>query len=291
MIERTRRLTRGLLVASLLASLGGAGLSGWWFASATMDLVLLQLVFYGCWACLLGSWGGGLLGAAMEEDACGTMDMGVLSSMGAIGGTLAAGLVGTGLTGLAFSVPWWWIWLGSVGLTGLTLVRTPWEVARAPGYDHRGHRVGATGERLPDQPLRMRDRVAILLVLCVVIQLGLTLAMARMMGSDLGHPVMMAPMMYGMLGTMLGGLLGGWLAGLMDEHTGRPEHDNPVMVSAMALMAGMMGGMPSGMVGGMLAVMGERAIALCVSGGLTIVFLGWLVTFRGRYVIRRREGA
>jgi hypothetical protein len=72
-----------------------------------------------------------------------------------------------------------------------------------------------------------------------------TRLIAVMMGSDLGHPVMMAPMMYGMFGTMIGGMLGAWLARLFDEHEGHPDHDNPVVVSAMALMAGMMGGMPS----------------------------------------------
>jgi copper chaperone len=94
---------------------------------------------------------------------------------------------------------------------------------------------------------------------------------------------MMAPMMYGMFGTMIGGMLGGWLAGLLDEHEGHPDHDNPVMVSAMALMAGMMGGMPSGMIGGMLAIMGTNAIAITIAAGLALVAVTWAAVMRGRY--------
>jgi copper chaperone CopZ len=251
-------------------------------------MVLLQLVFYGAWWCLVGSWVGGYLGAAMEEDACSELDMGVLSSMGALLGTLSAGLVGTAVTGLGLLHPWGAVWIGVFVLATLHLVFgaiRPVDVVRLPSLDDRGHRLEPTGARLPPerQPLRMRDRVAILLAASVVLMLGLTLIMALMMGGDLGHPVMMAPMMYGMFGTMLGGMLGGWLAGLLDEHRGHPDHDNPVMVAAMALMAGMMGGMPSGMIGGMMAVMGDRAIAITVAAGGLLLVLSWLAVVRGRY--------
>ncbi|MEQ1507734.1 MAG: heavy metal-associated domain-containing protein [Myxococcota bacterium] len=86
---------------------------------------------------------------------------------------------------------------------------------------------------------------------------------------------------------MLGGMVGGWLAGLLDEHRGAPEHDNPVMVASMALMAGMMGGMPSGMIGGMMAVMGAPAIALTVGAGLALIVAAWAIAVRGRYSLVR----
>src|SRR5690242_13673747 len=112
MNERTRRVARTLMVAGSLSCLAGAGLSGLWFEEHPMDLVLLQLVFYGAWACLVGGFVGGTLGAALEEDACGELDMGTMSSMGGIVGTLAAGLLGTAFTGLAFAVPWQAVWIG-----------------------------------------------------------------------------------------------------------------------------------------------------------------------------------
>ncbi len=288
MNERTRRVVRWLMVASSLLCLIGAGVSGLLFQHLPMDMVLLQLVFYGAWACLSGAFVGGALGAGLEEDACGEMDMGITSSMGGILGTLATGLVGTALTGLAFFVPWQTVWLGAVAVEGVHLVvrwAWPYHLERRTEFDERGCRCDAAGRRLPDeqQPLRMRDRVAILLALGAAAMLALTLAMAVLMGSDLGHPVMMAPMMYGMFGTMLGGMLGGWLAGLLDEHRGAAEHENPVMVGAMALMAGMMGGMPSGMIGGMMAVMGTRAIGITVATGVGLVLLCWVLAVRGRY--------
>jgi copper chaperone len=292
MNERTRRVVRTLVAATAALSLLGAGVAGLSFGHSTMDLVLLQLVFYGTWSCLVGAFVGGTLGASIEEDACGELDMGIMSSMGGILGTLSLGLLGTALTGLAFLVPWQVVWAGAVVLGALHLLlwwAWPYRLVRAAHLDERGCLCDARGVRLPDeqQPLRMRDRVAVLLAVSVLVMLGLTLTMALMMGSDLGHPVMMAPMMYGMFGTMLGGMLGGWLAGLMDEHRGAIEHENPVMVGAMALMAGMMGGMPSGMIGGMMAVMGARAIGVTVAAGLLLVLCVGLVALRGRYRLER----
>jgi hypothetical protein len=240
MNERTRRVVRWLVVGTVLLSLAGAGAAGVVFGEQTMDLVLLQLVFYGTWACLVGAFVGGTVGAALEEDACSELDMGTMSSMGAILGTLAAGLVGTALTGLAFVVPWQAVFGGVVVLAGLHLAAGwawPWRLVRHADLDDRGCRCDPSGARLPDdqQPLRMRDRVAILLAVSVAVMVGLTLVMALMMGGDLGHPVMMAPMMYGMFGTMLGGMLGGWLAGLLDEHRGAAEHENPIMLVVLGL--------------------------------------------------------
>jgi hypothetical protein len=137
----------------------------------------------------------------------------------------------------------------------------------------------------------MKDRVAVLMALGFVFVLGLTLVMARMMGWNLGHPAMLAPMMYGMSGTMAGGMLGGWLAGVLDEHRGAPDRDNPIMVAAMALMAGMMGGMPSGMIGGMMAVMGDLAIAITIASGVVFTIAAWMIVMRGRYGIVRRAGS
>jgi MFS family permease len=290
---RTRRVVRTLVVVTSTLLLLGAGVSGLLFGTSTMDLVLLQLVFYGAWACLLGSFVGGTLGASIEEDACGELDMGTTSSMGAILGTLSMGLFGTALPGLAFLVPWQAVWAGALGCSALHLLlwwAWPYELVRAPQLDARGFCCDSEGRRLPElqQPLRMRDRVAILLTVSVLVMLGLALAMAVQMGSDLGHPVMMAPMMYGMFGTMLGGMLGGWLAGLLDEHKGAPQHENSVMVGSMALMAGMMGGMPSGMIGAMMAIMGLRAIGLTLGAGALLLLAVGLALW-GRYRWQRTQ--
>lgn len=286
-----RCLSRNIFLGFSLFSLGGAGLAGWLFAAKPMDMVLMQLTFYGAWCCLFGARVGGYLGAMMEEDCCSDLDMGVLSSMGSMIGTLSAGLIGTALTGLALAtLPWTAVFAAfaafAVGHALLGFVR-PLRVARGPHLDKRGRVLGPDGRPLPAdrQPPRMPDRVGVLLAISAVVILALTLVMAVMMGSDFGHPVMMAPMMYGMFGTMIGGMLGGWLAGLLDEHEGHPDHDNPVMVSAMALMAGMMGGMPSGMIGGMMAIMGVNAIALTVAGGLAIAGFSWAWVMRGRYTV------
>ena len=293
-----RRVAWAIYLALSGLSLGLAGASGALFAAKPMDMVLMQLVFYGAWWCLIGAREGGYVGAMMEEDCCSNLDMGVLSSMGSMLGTLSLGLVGTAVTGLGLAtLPWWAVFAGTVGLALAHVVigtLVPLRVERSPNLDRRGRALGPDGRPLPDaqQPLRMPDRVAILLAVSAAVLLLLTFAMAVLMRSDFGHPVMMAPMMYGMFGTMLGGLVGGWLAGLLDEHEGHPDHDNPVMVSAMALMAGMMGGMPSGMIGAMMAIMGQRAIGITVAAGLAIVALSWALVMRGRYhIVRSVPGA
>ena len=292
-----RRLSRNIFLGFSAFSLAGAGVAGWLFAARPMDMVLIQLTFYGAWCCLFGARVGGLLGAMMEEDCCSELDMGVLSSMGSMLGTLSAGLIGTAVTGLAIStLPWPQVFGGFVAFAlahaALGAVR-PLRVTRSPHIDKRGRVLGPDGRPLPAeaQPPRMPDRVGVLLAISAAVVLALTLIMAVMMKVDFGHPVMMAPMMYGMFGTMIGGMLGGWLAGLLDEHEGHPDHDNPVMVSAMALMAGMMGGMPSGMIGGMMAVMGVKAISTTVVGGVVIAGFSWAWVMRGRYGISAAEAA
>ena len=81
-------------------------------------------------------------------------------------------------------------------------------------------------------------------------------------------------------------MVGGWLAGMLDEHQGAPQHDNSIMVGAMALMAGMMGGMPSGMIGGMMSIMGFSAIGMTMGTGVALIALVWIVMLRGRYVVK-----
>ena len=288
-----RRISRNLFLGVSGLALAGAGFAGWRFASQPVDMVLLQLTFYGAWCCLFGARVGGHLGAMMEEDCCSDLDMGVLSSMGSMLGTLSAGLIGTALTGLAIStVPWWQVFAGFVAFAGIHAAVgafAPLRLVRLAGIDRRGRALGSDGRPLPVDPQapRMPDRVGVLLAMSAVILFVLTMIMALMMGRDFGAPFMMAPMMYGMFGTMIGGMLGGWLAGLLDEHEGHPDHDNPVMVAAMAMMAGMMGGMPSGMIGGMMAVMGWKAIAWTVAGGGLMAGLAWVWVMRGRYRVVR----
>lgn len=293
MTGKRRRVARDIYLGFTALCLAGAAVGGWLFPDRAMDRTLIQLVFYGAWSCLFGARVGGLIGAMMEEDRCSELDMGVLSSMGAMLGTLAGGLVGTAITGLGLStLSWEAVWVAAVALAAThALIGRLWplRVERLAHLDDRGRLLGSDGSPLEPQrqPLRMPDRLGLLLALSAAVVLGLTLVMAAMMGGDLGHPVMMAPMMYGMSGTMLGGLLGGWLAGLLDEHEGHPDHDNPIMVAAMALMAGMMGGMPSGMLGGMMAIMGPAAIGWSVAGGLGLLVASWAVVMRGRYRFAR----
>ncbi|MEQ1507669.1 MAG: hypothetical protein ABMB14_35895, partial [Myxococcota bacterium] len=203
MNERSRAVAHTTMAIGAAACLVGAGVCGPWFADHPMDRVLIQLVFYGGWACLVGAFVGGAVGAAVEEDACGELDMGTMASVGAILGTLAGGTIGTALTGLSLiGVPWAVPWGAAVAAEGLRLWlgrAWPYGLVRSTGLDARGRRIDPAGALLPDadQPLRMRDRVAILVAVGAGTMLALTLAMAGMMGTDLGHPVMMAPMMYG----------------------------------------------------------------------------------------------
>jgi hypothetical protein len=281
--QRTARVARGTVAVLGAASLLGAAASGAAFGPS--DRALLQLVFYGCWASLLGGFVGARLGAAVEEDACGEIDMGVTSSMGALLGTASAGLVGTALAGLQ---PWPAVW-GAAAVVSLLHAAAdrwwPWRLRRVDGLDARGRRLGVDGEPLParSQPLRLRDRLGLLVAAVVVVVLGLVLLMAAWMRSGLDMPFMMAAMMYGMLGAMLGGMAGGWLGGTLDEHRGAPEHDNAVMVASMALMAGMMGAMPSSMIGGMMAVMSTEYVIAALVGGLLLPPLVGAALLRGRY--------
>jgi copper chaperone CopZ len=270
--------------------LAGAGLSALAPELPAIDLVLIQLVFYGAWAAMLGSWGGGLLGAAVEEDACGELDMGVSSSMGALLGAVAASLAAEAVVGLALEGHWAWVWGGAVlaSLAAAGLEAMGVSVVRRPGFDARGQRVQDEGRALPTQtdPWPMRDRFTLLVLAAVLAMVGLTGLMAWAMGSGFGSPLMLAPMAYGMSGGMLGGILGGWISGLRDEHKGPAEHENTVMVAAMALMSGMMGAMPAAMVGGMMAVMGPTCLWATVFAGAVLALALPLVLLHGRYRLR-----
>lgn len=296
---RTRRVAVRVLLAFGLVCTALSIASAALFAG--MDAALLQLTFLGALGACLGAYGGGLAAAQVEEDACGELDMGMLASVGALTGAWALSLAVLPLAGLGLlhDPRWPPAVAGGLTLLGAGLAGRPllgW--VTAPGFDERGYRVGADGRRLPEaeQPLRMRDRVALALGGIGAVLLGLTLVMGLLMRSDLGHPVMLAGMAYGMGGPMIGGLIGGWLAGALDWHRGDPVHDNPVMIAGMASMGGMMGAMPAGMVGGMMAIMGDAAaawtvVAAALSTGLCVASLQggrWRLVPARRVVVQPR---
>ncbi len=282
--DRSERLAHLLVGVVSVASLAAAGVSGWFFEASKVDRQLAQLVFYGCWSGLIGAWIGGRIGADAEEDACGGgLDMGVTSSMGALLGSASLSLIGTAIVGLD---SWELVWGVAVALAMLhpALTRVwPMRLRRLPHLDARGRWLDAELRPLLVQPLRMRDRLGVALVLLVLVTLGLMGLMAAWMGGGLASPMMMAAMMYGMLGTMLGGMVGGWLAGVTDRHAGPPEHDNAIMVASMALMAGMMGAMPTGMMGAMMALMTLPYVVVTLACGVLLPVVTWAVVLRGRY--------
>ena len=293
--QHAYRLCTFLFFVTGALAIACAGYSGFAFSESPNDQVLIQMVFYGAWTSLVGAWVGGIWGARLEEDCCSSTDMGVLSCMGAFFGALAGGLIGTAATGLALQHGWIPVFAVTVVLGsahGASAYFLPLDLRRRSHVTARGLLTGPDGALLDEQhqPLRMKERAALLMALAAVVLLGLTLKMALMMGVNLGHPAMMAPMMYGMLGTMAGGMLGGWLSGVLDEHQGAPEHDNPIMVCGMALMAGMMGAMPAGMVGGMMGVMGDKAIAITVAAGVAFGAISAKFLLWERYEIVRWTG-
>jgi copper chaperone CopZ len=81
----------------------------------------------------------------------------------------------------------------------------------------------------------------------------------------------------------LGGMLGGWLAGLLDEHEGRAEHDNAVLVSLLALLAGGLGGGLGGAIGGAAAA-ADPAVAYAGLAGSALFAAGtWYKMVGDRY--------
>lgn len=253
------------------------------------ELVMAQLFIYGTLFSLLGAKAGGYLGAVMEEDACSQLDMGVLSSMGSFVGATVFTLIGTAIVGLYLFFPAHWMsWVLSVGYLALTafFLQKRALVERLSPIDCCGNRLGPDGKILPAQPMKMKNKLAIVLALTLVIEAFLTIFMIAVMRRDLANNTMLGGMMYAMGGAMLGGMVGGWLAGLLDEHTGEPEHDNPIMVCAMALMAGMMGAMPASMVGGMMGLMGALTIIPTIVSALTLFFLCYFWMFKPEFKLQ-----
>ena len=200
----------------------------------------------------------------------------------------AVAIAGTALVGMTFAVRWEYLWFPAVTLASCLFLganRLSLVMRRIHPIDCCGWRVDEDGKRLPPhlQPLRMKNWLAIVLGVAASAFATLTVYMAVLMRQQIWEARMLGAMMYAMSGAGLGGMLSGWLAGLLDWHTGEPEHDNPIMVSAMSLMASMMGAMPSSMLGGMMALMGWRAIAPTVGTGAAM-FLGYyLFLFRGKF--------
>ncbi|MBI4405840.1 MAG: hypothetical protein HY537_16900 [Deltaproteobacteria bacterium] len=250
------------------------------------DQVMAQVFIWGALFALIGSKAGGYLGAVMEEDACSQMDMGVLSAMGSFIGATAFGLSGTVLAGFYFFFPAIHIsWVLGALYLGLFVFcsRNNASVYRVNKISCCGIRVNDEGEPLPVQPMKMKNKLAIMLALSVIIEILLTILMIIVMKRDLANGIMLGGMAYGMSGAMLGGLIGGWLAGLLDKHAGEPEHDNPIMVCGMALMGGMMGAMPAAMVGGMNAFMGPVTIIPTVVGGIAILVVCYFWMYRREF--------
>ncbi len=250
------------------------------------DLVMIQLFIYGTLSSLIGAKAGGYLGAIIEEDACSRFDMGVLSAMGSFVGATIFTLIGTALAGLYLLYPIHWIsWVlgGCLIVFVNCCLQKRILIHRLSPIDCCGNRLGIDGKPILNQPMKMKNKLAIVLVVTLLIEVLLTLLMVMIMRRDLANNSMLGGMMYGMGGGMLGGMVGGWLAGLLDEHTGEPEHDNPIMVCAMALMAGMMGAMPAAMIGGMMALMGALTIIPTVLSGMALFFLCYFWMFKPEF--------
>lgn len=285
--DTTKRVVFWLFHGMNLLLVTSSALASWYLREeSAFDLVMAQLFIYGTLFTLIGSKAGGYLGAVMEEDACTIMDMGVLSAMGSFVGATILGLIGTAIVGLYLFVPSHWI---SAGLTlsylslfGFCCVRRA-SVTRLTRINCCGDRVGPDDLPLAVQPMKMKNKAAILLALTLAIEAFLTVLMFVVMKRDFANSTMLGGMMYAMGGSMLGGMLGGWLAGLLDEHTAEPEHDNPIMVCAMALMAGMMGGMPAAMTGGMMALMGAVTIVPTIVAALALFTVCYFWIYRPEF--------
>lgn len=252
------------------------------------DLVTAQVFLWGMLFTFLGAKAGGYLGAVMEEDACSTLDMGVLSAMGSFIGATILGLIGTVLPGLYLVLPSHWLTIPLGFLVfGLWIFHSKKTISiqRLTAIDCCGNRLDSDGKVLTTQPMKMKNKIAALLAFTLVMWAFLTVLMVIVMKRDLANHWMLGGMMYGMGGAMVGGMLGGWCAGLLDMHTGEPEHNNPIMVCAMALMAGMMGGMGAGMVGGMMPLMGALTITPTIVLPLVLLVICYFWLFRREFTL------
>lgn len=292
----TKRVVFWLFHGTNFALVGASVLATWYLRGENIfELVMAQLFIYGTLFTQIGAKAGGYLGAMMEEDACSIMDMGVLSSMGSFVGATISGLIGTAIVGLYFFLPPAWMSWGLIASYVLLFVfsiQNRAKVRRLTRINCCGNRVDVEGNVLPSQPMRMKNKVAILLAGTLVIEAFLTVLMFFLMKRDFANNTMLGGMMYPMGGSMLGGMLGGWLAGLLDEHEGEPEHDNPIMVCAMALMAGMMGGMPAAMTGGMMALMGAFTVVPTIAAATVLFAVCYFWIYKAEFKLEwtpRRE--
>lgn len=268
-----------LVISSLLCSCVLRG-------ESAFDQAMAQLFIFGALFTMVGSKAGGYLGAVMEEDSCALMDMGVLSTMGAFIGATVSGLIGTALVGLYFFVSAELVSAFLViGYLAFLFFSCTWKASihRLSKINCCGIRLSDDGKPLPVQPIKMKNKMAVVLAFSVVIEVVLTVLMFVVMRRDFTNSTMLGGMAYAMSGAMLGGLMGGWLAGLLDKHTGQPEHDNPIMVCGMALMGGMMGAMPAAMVGGMNALMGAVTIIPTILGAFAIFIVCYLWMYRSKF--------
>ncbi len=211
--------------------------------------------------------------------------------MGSLAVNLALPLIGTAMVGRSYDIRWDFLWLVALLSTCTFFVITRQYhlvIERLHPIDCCGRRLDASGKPLPpdQQPMRMKNRLAILLGLAMMSFSVLTVYMAFLMGRELWAGLMLGAMMYAMGGASIGGMVSGWLAGLLDWHSGEPEHDNPIMVAGMSLMASMMGAMPAAMLGGMMALMGLRAIVPTVIVGIALLLSYYFVLFRGQFHFR-----
>ncbi len=286
--KATKRIIFKVFFSFAFCLLALIWVTGIYFKDNTKDMLMIQLFLYGAFSALLGGKIGGYLGAVMEEDTCSTLDMGVLSSMGSLAVNLAFPLMGTAVVGFIFILRWDFLWLIALFATLCLLVianRFSVKIKRIQPIDFCGWRVDSHGKRLSTnlQPMRMKNRLAIILGLAGCVFSILTVYMAVLMRSGLWNAEMLGAMMYAMSGAGLGGMVSGWLAGMLDEHTGEPEHDNPIMISSMALMASMMGAMPASMLGGMMSLMGINAILPTLAVGVLLLLGYYVFLFRGHF--------
>lgn len=209
---------------------------------------------------------GGHIGSIAEENPSGELDLGVTS---------AAGAFVLGLTGTTFGAT----------LSGLDITRSvetsvlvvmavllfyllgggAVRLQRDPATLETENERAASGKALPG--LKLRDKMTIVVGL-IGIFLALQAAVSILILHNQPHnqvQTVLHRVLFAVIGAAAGGAVGGWTSGICDVHHGRPETDNPILVSGLGMMAGLAGGVLGGIVGGL-------------AGGVTVVPQGDLVT-------------
>lgn len=133
--------------------------------------------------------------------------------------------------------------------------------------------------------IKMKTRVALLLLFTMQLIVWLTLAMVAVMQAQMDMITMIAAMIWGMMGGMVGGPIGGWLGATTDVHEGAPPMENPIMINGMALMGGMMGPMIGGGVGSYLGLLGLGGMLGAAFTTAIFLLAGYYLLLRGRYGI------